>query len=84
MEKKTTKKGEKATAKVAEALQELRGRDSWITTADGVRNWDTYADDLPAGTPEKVKTALTEFVTAQENAKVKFEALEKAIDEVIG
>ena len=81
MEKKTTKK---AKAAMAEALQELRGRDSWITTADGVRNWDTYADDLPAGTPEKVKAALTEFVTAQENAKVKFEALEKAIDEAIG
>ena len=81
MEKKTTKK---VKAAMAEALQELRGRDSWITTADGVRNWDTYADDLPAGTPEKVKTALTEFVTAQENAKVKFEALEKAIDEAIG
>ena len=81
MAKKTAMK---ATDEVAEALQELRERDSWIVTADGVRNWDTYVDDLPAGTPEKVKTALTEFVTAQENAKVKFEALEKAIDEAIG
>lgn len=73
----------KATVKVAEALQELRERDSWIVTADGVRNWDTYVDDLPAGTPEAVRTALAEFVIAQENAKVKFEALEKAIDEAI-
>ena len=84
MAKKTVKKGKKATAKVAEGLQELRGRDSWIVTADGVRNWDTYVDDLPADTPEEVRTALTEFVAAQENAKAKFEALEKAIDEAIG
>ena len=81
MGKKTNKK---AKAAMAEALQELRGRDSWITTADGVRNWDTYPDDLPAETPEEVGTALTEFVAAQENAKAKFEALEKAIDEAIG
>ena len=84
MEKKTNKKGKKATAAVAEGLQRLCGRDSWITTADGVRNWDTYPDDLPADTPEEVRTALTEFVTAQENAKAKFEALEKVIDEAIG
>ena len=84
MARKTTKKGKKAKAAMAEALRKLRGRDSWITTADGVCNWDTYPDDLPAGTSEEVKTALTEFVAAQENAKAKFEALEKAIDEAIG
>lgn len=84
MAKKTVKKVKKATAKVAEGLQELRGRDSWIVTADGVRNWDIDADDLPADTPEEVRTALAEFVAAQENAKVKFEALEKAMDEAIG
>ena len=81
MGKKTTKK---AKAAMSEALQQLRERDSWITTADGVRNWDTYADDLPEDAPEELKTAITEFAIALENAKTKFEALEKAMDEAVG
>ena len=81
MAKKTTKK---AKAAMADALQHLRERDSWITTADAVRNWDTYADDLPEDAPEALKTAITEFAIALENAKSKFEALETAMDEAIG
>ena len=83
MAKKTKKKAKRATDEVAEELQHLRESESWIAAADGVCNWDIYIDDLPEDTPVEVKTALSEFVTAQEAAKAKFMALENALAEAI-